>query len=121
MPLAIYRRHSRDCQFYGRARRDSRSQKCPCPIWVQGSLGGEYLRRSLDLVSWQAAQERIRGWEASGEIGVIQTEIPDIPAAVDRFFEDIRARGLSEATIGKQGVLLRSSSCHGASRVASEH
>jgi len=107
VPLAIYRRHSPDCQFCGRPRRDSRSQKCHCPIWVQGSLGGEYLRRSLDLVSWQAAQDRIRGWEASGEVGVVLPEIPDISDAVERFLEDAKTRGLSEATIGKQNVLLR--------------
>ena len=107
MPLAIYRRHSPDCQFYGRARRDSRSQKCQCAIWVQGSLGSQYLRRTLDLTSWSAAQELVRGWEASGEVGVVQTEIPEVPDAVERFFEDIKARGLSEATVGKQNVLLR--------------
>jgi hypothetical protein len=73
---------------------------------VQGSLGGEYLRRSLDLTSWEAAQDRVRGWEASGEIGVVKTEIPNIPDAVERFFDDIKSRGLSEATIGKQNVLL---------------
>jgi len=107
MPLAIYRRHSTSCKFYGRLRRESRSQKCDCIIWVQGSLGREYLRRSLDLTSWQAAQDLIRGWEASGEVGVTQAEIPEIPDAVERFFDDIKARGLSLATIGKQNVLLR--------------
>jgi site-specific recombinase XerD len=107
MPLAIYRRHSPDCQFAGRTRRDSRSQKCGCPIWVQGSLGGEYLRRSLDLTSWQAAQDRVRGWEASGEVGVVLADIPDITTAVERFFDDAKSRGLSDATIGKQNVLLR--------------
>jgi hypothetical protein len=98
MPLAIYRRHSTNCKFYGRPRRDSRSQKCDCVIWVQGSLGLEYLRRSLDLTSWQAAQDLVRGWEASGEVGVTQAEIPEIPDAVERFFDDMKARGLSQAT-----------------------
>jgi integrase/recombinase XerD len=107
VPLAIYRRHASDCKFYGRARRDTRSQRCQCAIWVQGSLGGEYLRRSLDLVSWQAAQDRVRGWEASGEVGIIRADIPGIVDAIDRFFEDATARGLAEATIGKLNVLLR--------------
>src|SRR6185295_8148324 len=107
MPLAISRRHSSECQFYGRPRRDSRSQKCQCVIWVQGSLGSEYLRRSLDLTSWQAAQELVRDWEASGEVGVKRLEIPTIADAVERFFEDMNARGLSDATISKQNVLLR--------------
>jgi len=107
VPLTIYRRHLATCRHFGKSRRDAWSQKCPCPIWVQGSLGGEYLRRSLDLVSWEAAQDRVRGWEASGHVGVIKTVIPDIDEAVDRFFDDIKARGLSDATIGKQTVLLR--------------
>jgi hypothetical protein len=107
VPLTIYRRHLDTCKHAGKPRRDAWSQKCSCPLWVQGSLGGEYLRRSLDLVSWEAAQDRVRGWEASGEIGVIKTDVPDIAAAVERFFEDIKSRGLSEATIGKQNVLLR--------------
>jgi hypothetical protein len=87
------------------ATRAARSVKCP--IWVQGSLGGEYLRRSLDLVSWQAAQDRVRGWEASGEVGLIRADIPNINEAIERFFEDAQARGLAEATIGKLNVLLR--------------
>ncbi len=107
MPLAIYRRHSQACKFYGRPRRDSRSQKCDCNIWVQGSLGMEYIRRSLDVTSWQAAQDLVRGWEASGEVGVVQAEIPEIPDAVERYFDDIKARELSQATVGKQNVLLR--------------
>jgi integrase len=65
------------------------------------------LRRSLDLTSWQAAQDLVRGWEASGEVGVVNAEIPGIADAVERFFDDAKARGLSEATIGKQTVLLR--------------
>jgi hypothetical protein len=46
MPLTIYRRHLTTCRHAGKRRRDAWSQKCDCPIWVQGSLGGEYLRRS---------------------------------------------------------------------------
>jgi integrase/recombinase XerD len=107
MPLAIYRRHSEECKHFGKPRRDSRSQKCTCPLWVQGSLGGEYLRRSLDLVSWEAAQDLVRGWEASGQVGVVKSVVPSIEEAIERFFDDVKARGLSEATIGKQNVLLR--------------
>jgi len=107
MPLTLYRRHLDTCKHAAKPRRDAWSQKCHCPLWVQGSLGGEYLRRSLDLVSWEAAQDRVRGWEASGEVGVIKADIPDVADAVERFFEDAKSRGLAEATIGKQNVLLR--------------
>src|SRR4029450_11277171 len=63
MPLTIYRRHSSDCSHKSKGRRWHR---CDCAIWVQGSLGGEYVRESLNLTVWGAAQERVRGWEASG-------------------------------------------------------
>src|SRR4029453_10680136 len=63
MPLTIYRRHSSDCSHKSKGRPWHR---CDCPIWVQGSLGGEYVRESLNLTVWGAAQERVRGWEASG-------------------------------------------------------
>jgi integrase/recombinase XerD len=112
VPLTIYRRHLRTCKHDRKPRRDAWSQKCSCPIWVQGSLGGEYLRRSLDLVSWEAAQDRVRGWEASGEVGVVKSTIPSISEAVDRFFQDAKARGLAEATIGKLTVLLRKQLLH---------
>ena len=35
--------------------------------------------RSLDLTSWEAAAERVRRWEASGTIGIIEDERPDNP------------------------------------------
>jgi integrase len=92
MPLTIYRRHLDTCRHADKPRRDAWSQKGQCPIWVQGSLGGAYLRRSLDLVSWEAAQDRVRGWEASGEIDVVKTAILDIADAVERFFEGHESR-----------------------------
>ena len=48
--LNLYRRHQAPCRFASR-----RYRNCNCPIWVQGSLRGEYLRRALDLRSWSAA------------------------------------------------------------------
>jgi len=49
----------------------------------------------------KAAQTLVRGWEASGEVGVVKVEIPEIKDAVERFLDDAKARGLSEATIDK--------------------
>ena len=75
MPLTIYRRHISSCPHQRKGRRWHR---CHCPIWVQGSLAREYVRQSLNLTVWGAAQERVRGWEASGQIGVVKNEIPTI-------------------------------------------
>ena len=82
--LAIYRRHQPPCAYTSR-----RFRNCKCPIWVQGSLHGEYVRRSLDLRSWEAASDVVRGWEASGEIGVVKPDIPTVAEAVDKFLHDL--------------------------------
>ncbi|HKC55276.1 MAG TPA: hypothetical protein VKC35_04105, partial [Vicinamibacterales bacterium] len=85
MPLTIYRRHSSDCPHKTKGRRWAR---CNCAVWVQGSLGGEYVRQSLNLTVWGAAQERIRGWEASGQVGVVRQEVATVREAVEKHLED---------------------------------
>jgi hypothetical protein len=71
VPLTIYRRHGKKCPYYRKARdaRNNRACQSRCSIWVQGSLGGEYIRRALDLTYWEAAVDLIRSWEAAGRIG----------------------------------------------------
>jgi hypothetical protein len=56
MALTIYRRHRKTCPYYRRARkaRNTHACKAQCPIWVQGTLAGESIRRSLDLTYWEA-------------------------------------------------------------------
>jgi hypothetical protein len=100
--LNLYRRHQSPCRFTTR-----RNRKCSCPIWVQGSLRGEYVRRSLDLRSWSAATDLVRDWEASGEIGVVKrAEVPTIAEAVQKFVQDANAQQLSRETIRKYDSLL---------------
>jgi integrase/recombinase XerD len=66
---------------------------------VQGSLGGEYVKQSLNLTSWEAASARIAAWNARGELGSI--EIPSIAEAVSKYMDDARARHLRPATLAK--------------------
>ena len=54
--LNLYRRRQPPCRHTSR-----RNRNCNCPIWVQGSLRGEYLRRALDLRSWAAASSGSQG------------------------------------------------------------
>ena len=99
--LQLYRRHNPDCPFSGK-RRDARGAKgckSACPIWVQGSLRGEYIRKALNLRSWEAASDLVRGWEASGIIGVVKPDVPTVAEAVTKFFADATARQLSKSTI----------------------
>jgi hypothetical protein len=56
-----------------------------CPLWVQGSLGGEYIRKALNLSAWEAASDLVRPWESSGQIGVVRPDIPTLKEAVEKF------------------------------------
>jgi hypothetical protein len=100
--LNVYRRHQPPCRFTTR-----RHRNCNCPIWVQGSLRGEYIRRGLNLRSWSAATDLVRDWEAAGEIGVVKRpEVPTIAEAVERFLVDTKAQKLSGETVRKYENLL---------------
>ena len=107
--LTIYRRHGSDCSFHARKnQRSARANSCEkrCPIWVQGSLSGQKVRRSLDLRSWEAASDLIHSWNASGQIGVAKTSAPPVAEAVSKFISDAEARGLRASTIKKYRRLL---------------
>jgi integrase len=88
--LTLYRRHRSTCK--SKARR----AKCFCPIWVQGILRGETIRKSLDLTNWEAANRLVRDWEVDG---------PDVVKsardAVDGFLSDREAMKLSDAMMRK--------------------
>ena len=72
-----------------------RYRRCNCPIWVQGSLRGEWVKKSLNLTSWEAASDLVTGWTASGQIGVVKPEIPPLKEAVEKFIADARAQQLN--------------------------
>ena len=100
--LNLYRRHQPPCRYASR-----RYRNCNCPIWVQGSLRGEYIRRALDLRSWSAATDLVRDWEATGEIGMVKKpDIPTISEALERFLADAKAQRLSGETLRKYENLL---------------
>ena len=92
--LTLYRRHRATCKY------SSRKAKCFCPIWVQGVLRGEKIRRSLDLTNWEAASKLARDWEIDG-----CKEIPTVEEAAARFVADLESRGLSPDTVKKFHLL----------------
>jgi integrase len=94
--LTPYRRHREKCKF------TSRRAKRSCPIWAQGSLEGEKIRRSLDLTTWEAATKKIRDWEVHGRKKVIS-----LSDAYDRFIVQHEANNSSPATIQKHRLLKR--------------
>lgn len=100
--LIAYRRHKKDCRHTSRKNRN-----CECPIWAQGTLSGQPIRKSLGTANWQRAQQVLREWEAKGE----QTEQPKprktIAEAWTALLTDLEARGLRHAVVRKYRLLQR--------------
>ena len=101
--LTNYRRHTQRCPHRHEGRK---YRRCHCPIWVDGSLNGKEIRKSLDLKNWEKAQAFVRDWEA-------QQSLPDdsgpvrIEAATEDFLADAARRKLSKSTVRKYDLLFR--------------
>jgi hypothetical protein len=94
--LTLFRRHLKSCPQTSRTYR-----RCACPISVEGSLGGESIRRALDLTSWTAAVKLIRAWEDAGRIGAEALVVPTIAEGIEKYLEAKKNKHLAEATIAK--------------------
>jgi integrase len=92
--LTLYRRHRAKCKY------KSRRAKCFCPIWAQGVLHEETIRRSLDLTNWEAAQKKVREWEIHGRENTLT-----LGEAYDRFLDTYHGR--ARATIDKHRQMKR--------------
>jgi integrase/recombinase XerD len=101
--LTIYRRHVKSCEHRSEGRR---YRRCRCPIWADGVLNGAEVRRSLEMRDWEKAQQRVREWEAEGEITTTAQPVT-IEQACDDFLEDAKARKLREPTLYKYRLLFR--------------
>ena len=97
--LTLYRRHLTNCRHRPKGRKH---RSCQCPLWVEGTLRGEKVRRSLDMRSWEAGQDLLPAWESKGP----NTALISVEDAVEGFLEDVEARHLAEATVAKQKILL---------------
>jgi hypothetical protein len=53
-------------EYFGKSRtaRGNRNCRLKCPIHVEGSLGGEEIRKGIDLTSWEAGSNLITQWNA---------------------------------------------------------
>jgi site-specific recombinase XerD len=101
--LALYRRHSRTCTHRSKGRRWTR---CNCPVWAQGSLGGKWIKDSLNTRDWSVAAATVHTWEGAREIGAGKAEVPTIRGALQKYFDDVEARHLAKSTIRKRRELL---------------
>jgi integrase len=73
---------------------------------VQGSIGGETVRRSLNTGNWTAASSLVHQWQWSGRIGVLKPDLPTVTEAVEQFLTEARVRNLAATTIQKRRELL---------------
>jgi hypothetical protein len=101
--LTMYRRHSLSCPHRKKGRRWT---NCKCGIWVQGSLGGEWLKESLSTRDWSAAAAVVHEWTASRQIGATKVDVPTIEKAIEKYFADAAARHLATTTIRKRRELV---------------
>jgi site-specific recombinase XerD len=101
--ITLYRRHARSCPHRKKGRRWNR---CKCGIWVQGSLGGRWLKESLNTRDWSAAAAIVHEWEASRQIGALKVDVPTIEQAIEKYFADASARHLAATTIRKRRELI---------------
>jgi integrase/recombinase XerD len=95
--LNLWRRHMKSCPHRSRT-----YKKCGCPIWVQGTLHGKWLKKSLDLRNWESAQRLVRDWESGHAKGAEHSAVTNACAA---FMRDCEARNLSSASLGKYRLL----------------
>jgi hypothetical protein len=56
-------------------------------IWVDGTLGGEEIRKSVRTRDWQKAQDIVRRWEAEGQHNT-KTKQSNPPITVDQAWQD---------------------------------
>ena len=78
-------------------------KKCQCPIWAQGTLHGKWIKKSLDLRNWEAAQRLVRDWEGGRE----KTSDTTVALACQAFTKDCEARKLSDASLDKYTLLAK--------------
>jgi integrase/recombinase XerD len=101
--LGIFRRHQKRCDH----RKEGRKyRRCHCPVWVDGSLNGVEIHKSLRTRDWQKAQGIVREWEAEDR----QTSLAErqtIQTAFTEFLADIEARQLHGSTVRKYKLLER--------------
>lgn len=104
--LTLYRRHLKACT----KKADRFYKRCTCPMWIEGTANGSYLRRSLKTGSWERANDLSRVIENS-ENPAATPERKDEPVtivqAVTEYLADAEARELSDATIYKLDIFFR--------------
>ena len=126
MPLALYRRHRRDCKSghpegLRTSEYDERKKgwkRCECPIFTSGTLQGHFKRQNSGQWDWAAAQPIARQWEIAGSWNGSIPASPQPKAPLERqraaireatqdFLAKATNRGLTKSTLKKYGTFTR--------------
>lgn len=99
--LSTYARHSNDCP----KKDDIRWKRCRCPKWINGTLDGQFIRRTAKTRSWEKAEELKRTWEEAASPKKV--EPVTIEGAIEAYLADAKARELREATLYKLRIIFR--------------
>ena len=103
--LTIYRRHLKGCEHRKSGRK---YRRCRCPIWVDGILDQQEVRKSMHMRDWDRAQAKVREWESEQSIEPEQPEGPKaVQEACNAYLADAAARNLTEATLRKYRLLFK--------------
>lgn len=102
--LTIYRRHKQTCEHRSEGRK---YRRCRCPIWADGFLDGQEIRKTLDTADWEKATDIIRDWESSGLGPLTATGQVTIEQAEKEFLADCAARKLKISTQDRYRILFR--------------
>lgn len=101
--LTLYRRHSTSCP----KQKDRYWKRCSCPMWVEGTINNQYIRRSLKTTSWIRASDTVSKMEETGK-DTRAAEKVRVDQAVKVFLDDAVARELKPSSIRKvRGFLER--------------
>ncbi len=103
--LTPYRRHNPACPKAS----DRYWKRCKCPMWVEGTVAGAYIRRSLKTKSWERAQAECHRLEEADNPAPKKPQGSGITIqeAVESYLQDGKDRGLREATLYKLNIIFR--------------
>lgn len=103
--LTTYRRHLKTCKHRSEGRKH---RHCRCPIWADGFIAGQEIRKTLRTRDWEKAQSMIRNWESEGAPpGHREREATTIEQAKTEFLADGEARKLKDSTLDRYRIIFR--------------
>jgi hypothetical protein len=96
--LSIFRRHLKTCSSRNKG---CAWKRCSCPIWIGGSIGEEKVpRRSLNLTSWEAAEDLLSEMKKGGSTRVAAAVAPTtVQEATRPYIAEADTRNLAEESM----------------------